>query len=214
MGKTQKKQTADKLAGAISQIFEATYSQLLDDLFDAYEAATAALDSEQETLNAEAATLDDAMSKLRELLPALTRDGQRKADEATLAGKPEEATAAFQEVEEAKAALASMIQRQREIGERITAIVQEDRAIATRIAKAWWLKCQIVTRASETGFLTTLLNGLSRTLEEFSKITHADCVELSRRALLSGPDSPEWKTGSVLYRTWGTAAPKVERPRW
>jgi DNA repair exonuclease SbcCD ATPase subunit len=187
----------------IAYDFENALPTLLEDRDERYEAEIAPLDAEISRLESERFNIGEAARNLEKLLPAQARKSQRKADELLLAGKADEAEAKLQEARQAAAAPAAMEERRRAINNRITAIEEEKRRIASRVFDEWYAEVQKVVRVAERGFFS-LLDGLETSFYDFQERTgtQQSGMLLANRIndLTADVNTREWKSGTKWYR--------------
>jgi hypothetical protein len=142
---------------AITQVFASALTMLVRRRDEAYAAAIAHLDVEQEALSKEYAAIEEAASKLETFLPARARVSQYEADCLTLEGKREEAKAKLEEMKAAKRAPALMRERQQEIKARIATLEQEKKTEAHRVFHKWLdVEVRPIVRAGERAYFKLL----------------------------------------------------------
>jgi hypothetical protein len=195
-------------AAEINVILQTAFDLLIQRRDRQYEDAIGPMDAEAEALRQEHVDIGDARVSLEQLLPAKSRVAQQQADVLLLAGKGEESKAKLAEAEEAAAAPAAMIDRQREISARIEAIEDEKKTIARSVFDPWYADAQKVIRAAETGLFVTLLDGIEDSMSDFQTRTgttsptglagglfHSGHVV----GLTADERSPEWQAASRWY---------------
>ncbi len=196
------------IAKEIGGILEVAFDVLIERRDTAYAAASEPLDSERENLVREHGDIGAAAGTLRELLPARARQAQFEADRLMLEGKSEEARTKLEQMREAESAPGAMQVRQDEIAGRIKEIDAAKRATARLIFGEWYVGCQHVIRAAETGLFVTLLDGLRDSFFTFQSATDTGPDGSGLGGLfnsthfenLTAPErSAEWRTARTWY---------------
>jgi hypothetical protein len=164
-----------------------------------YRMAVADLEKEKETLFQENASLEEAAGTLAEVVAARVRVGRTESDALLVAGRVAEAHRKLQETEEAQATPARTKTRQKEIGERLSAIEAAKKEALQSAAVAFRESSIALIRGTESG-LAGLLDGVRDSLNTLEM----QVGPLYQPAQLTADEgSPEWRTLNRLYRGRG-----------
>ena len=199
----------ESMGGAITTIFETTFSQLVALRDSHYSAGIEELEQESNRLSEEYDRLEQGIASLEAILPSEIRLNQHQVDELLVSGKPDAARDKRTELAEFKRKPIVMREQQKEIQARLEAIASEKRAIAKQVFEQWLAEVvQPVVREAERGLFITLLDRIEQSMYQYQDHTNTGTADNRQRPLINqghisgltaDERSAEWQSGTRRY---------------
>jgi hypothetical protein len=200
---TQETVEVNSLQDTMTAILQDALQRLVAGREEAWDKACEPLNKEEAALEREADAVAEAKRRQDQILPARIRIARYKADEALVAGRPEEAQAYLDEAKQAEAAIGKLAGRLNEIQSRIDALADKRAAAGVQCQKDFQANCQSTVRGVEKGF-ASLLSGVETALFYHSRPEFAIRQRADDLANLTAPErSDEWDLISRWYGSGG-----------